>query len=265
MNDDVQNPAQKEWHTFVCAYQFLTRIPAPKTFRYSEDLMHEAARYYPLVGALIGAVAALVFVITIQWVSTIPAMILSTVVTLYLTGAFHEDGFADLCDGIGGGMTAERALDIMKDSRLGTYGVVGLTMVLALKVALLSDIALGSSSSTIVMGTLITGHALSRTSAVVVIMTSDYVRQAGTAKPVSEGLSEAGQTIMLTSSVVIALLSALVIGWVALLVGLVLLGLSHLFIRRVFERKLQGYTGDCLGATQQMSEVGFYLGVAVCI
>lgn len=255
----------QEWQIFVCAYQFLTRLPAPANFQYSDELMHEAARYYPLVGALVGAIATFVLIISIQFLGVVPACILSTAATLYLTGAFHEDGFADLCDGIGGGATAERALEIMKDSRLGTYGVAGLTLMLALKIALLSDIALESASSFVIVGTLIAGHALSRSSAVVVIMTSDYVREAGTAKPVSMGLSESGQSIMLVSSALIGLLAALMIGFIPVLAGCLTLGLMHWVIRKIFERKLQGYTGDCLGATQQMSEVGFYLGVALCV
>ena len=105
-------------------------------------------------------------------------------------------------------MTPERALEIMKDSRLGTYGVTGLSMMLLLKLALLATVAM-EASELIVAGTLITAHALSRSSAVVVIVTSDYVRDTGTAKPVSMGLNGHGKIIMLTSSAVL--------GWTALL------------------------------------------------
>ena len=265
MTDAPLTRPEKEWHTFVCAYQFLTRIPPPKHFQYSDDLMHEAARFYPLVGALIGVFAALVFLVVEAFLGVFSAAILSTARTLYLTGAFHEDGFADLCDGIGGGMTRERALEIMKDSRLGTYGVVGLTMIVALKVALLAELAADAASSMIAVGTLVTGHALSRTSAVVVIMTSDYVREAGTAKPVSLGLNSSGQVIMLASSAALSLVGVAVLGWKPILAGIVVLTVTHFVIRRLFERKLQGYTGDCLGATQQVSEVGFYVGVALCV
>ncbi|MEM7363600.1 MAG: adenosylcobinamide-GDP ribazoletransferase [Pseudomonadota bacterium] len=264
MTEPTRHRIESQWQTFICAYQFLTRIPPPRHFRYSDDMMHEAARFYPLVGALIGAFAAGVFLLADQLIAVLPAMILSTAATLYLTGAFHEDGFADLCDGIGGGMTPERALEIMKDSRLGTYGVTGLSMMLLLKLALLTTIAM-EVSVLIVVGTLITAHALSRSSAVVVIMTSDYVRDAGTAKPVSAGLNGHGKMIMLISSAVLVLVGGWLMGFTPVLVGGAVMAVMHLFIRHLFEAKLGGYTGDCLGATQQMSEVGFYLGVAACI
>ena len=117
----------------------------------------------------------------------------------------------------------------------------------------------------VVAGTLITAHALSRSSAVVVIVTSDYVRDTGTAKPVSMGLNGHGKIIMLTSSAVLVLTGVWVMGFTPMLVGVAVMAVMHFFIRHLFEAKLGGYTGDCLGATQQMSEVGFYLGVAACI
>ena len=264
MTEPTLHSLKYEWHTFICAYQFLTRIPPPRHFRYNENMMHEAARFYPLVGALIGAFAAGIFLLADQFLAVLPAAIISTAATLYLTGAFHEDGFADLCDGIGGGMTPQRALKIMKDSRLGTYGVTGLSMMLLLKLALLATVAV-EASELIVAGTLITAHALSRSSAVVVIVTSDYVRDAGKAKPVSMGLNSHGKMIMLTSSAVLVLTGAWVMGFTPMLAGVAVMAVMHLFIRHLFEAKLGGYTGDCLGATQQMSEVGFYLGVAACI
>lgn len=256
---------QREWRLFVCAYQFLTRIPAPKDFEYSDDLMHEAARYYALVGALVGLAGAAVFFVTFTWAPVSVCMILSTIVTLYLTGAFHEDGFADLCDGLGGGVTPERALEIMRDSRLGTYGSAGLILILALKISLLCALAELSETGLVVLGALIVGHSLSRASAVAVIVTSDYVRMEGTAKPVSAGISTEGKLVTGITVILMSLLGMLLINPFAVFGGILALVISHFFIRRTFEKRLGGYTGDCLGATQQVSEVGFYLGLIACI
>ncbi len=243
---------QHEWTVFVCAYQFLTRIPAPPGFRYSEEAMQEAARYYPLVGALVGLAAALVYMLLTPWLPGIVSILIATMFTVYFTGAFHEDGFADFCDGIGGGRDAEHALDIMRDSRLGTYGTIGLLLIVLLKLSLLASLSFDPG---VLMMALVLGHGLSRASAVVVIVTSDYVRSAGTAKPVATELSREGRLVALFTALILLVLGVAAIPWAAVVGAGVALIVAHFAIRARFEKWLGGYTGDCLGAVQQVCEV----------
>ncbi len=247
---------------FLLALQFLTRLPVPTARLFTEARLAAAPRYFPLIGALIGAVAAAIFWGAAQLFPPLIAAILSTAATLLLTGAFHEDGLADTFDGIGGGMTRERSLEIMKDSRIGTYGAAALIMALGLKVTALASLPL-----TIILAALIAGHTLSRASAVFTIATSRYVRFEGKAKPVASGLSFPGLSFALvTASAVIAALYFLA-GWLPLLLGASFAGLAigHVAMRLFFEPKLGGYTGDALGAVQQASEIGFYLGLLACL
>jgi adenosylcobinamide-GDP ribazoletransferase len=116
----------------LLAVQFYTRLPVPAWVGYSDELLNKATVYFPLVGWLVGSVAAGAFMgANFLFRNTELALLLSMVASILLTGAFHEDGFADVCDGFGGGWTPDKILAIMKDSRLGTYGVTGLGLLLA--------------------------------------------------------------------------------------------------------------------------------------
>ena len=163
---------------------------------------------------------------------------------------------ADVFDGVGGGLTRKRALEIMKDSRIGTYGAAALILALALKAATLAALP-----AEVVILALVAGHGLSRFSAVLVIATSAYVRDHGTAKPVAEGVSRESLLIAGAIALLLWLVLAAGLGPIAALLGLAGLTLGHWAMRCVFERKLGGYTGDCLGAVQQGSELGLYLGI----
>lgn len=239
---------------FLLALQFLTRLPVPDP-GYSPARMAASTRWHPAAGIVIGALVAAVWMAAAALLPPVVAMLAATAFSLRLTGCFHEDGFADACDGLGGGRTRAQALEIMRDSRLGTYGAAGLGMMLALKVATLS--ALGPP----VAAALVAGHAASRASAVAVIATATYVRDHGTGKPVAAGLGPGGLAFALATGLApLALLPpAAALGGVAGLVA------GHVLMRRAFERRLGGYTGDCLGAVQQTSEAGFYLGLLACL
>ncbi|MEO1656991.1 MAG: adenosylcobinamide-GDP ribazoletransferase [Pseudomonadota bacterium] len=242
---------------FLLALQFLTRIPTPTDNIYTERRMARSLRYYPLVGLLIGLISAAVLAGAAFILPYSVAIVLAVAAGLLVTGGFHEDGLADTFDGIGGGLTREKALLIMKDSRLGTYGTLALVIVIALKVSALLSLPVGIAASALVMA-----HGLSRLSSVLVIATSTYVRDDGTGKPVAEGASRGSLFVAsLTGALAVA-------GWAAvlpatpLLYGLTGVVIGHVAMRGFFERKLGGYTGDTLGAVQQASEIGFYLGVA---
>jgi len=118
---------------FLTAVLFFTRIPCPKWVDHSPEFINKSSRYFPLVGMVVGGIGALGYFGS-QFVLPIDiAIIISMIATVWITGAFHEDGFADVCDGFGGGWTKEKILTIMKDSRLGTFGVSGLIFILGLK------------------------------------------------------------------------------------------------------------------------------------
>ena len=233
----------------------MTRCPLFIQLPYTPERMNAAARYYPLVGLVVGCVGAGVYLLAIDAFGVSLAVLLSTAATILFTGAFHEDGFADTCDGFGG-QTRERTLEIMKDSRLGTYGTLGIGLLLAIKI-----IALTQIPPALVPCILVTTHGLSRLSSVVVIATSHYVRDEGTGKPTAAGLSSVSALIALSTGL-IAIWGLMYFGSyrfaIASLIGL---SLGHVTMRLVYQRKLGGYTGDCLGAVQQLSEVGGYLAI----
>lgn len=240
---------------FRLAVQFLTRLPVADV-GYTPERMARTPKWHPAVGALIGALTGAVFFAgSLVWPPVV-AVLVSVAAGLLLTGCFHEDGFADACDGLGGGSTRERALEIMRDSRLGTYGVAGLTMMLAGKVAVLAALPVWA-----VPFALVAGHAASRASSVQVLATSTYVRDHGTGKPVSEGIGRADLRFALLSGALACVPLMMAVGITAVLVGGAGLVLGHWLMRSRFERRLGGYTGDCLGVVQQCSEIGFLLSV----
>ena len=246
----------EEWATFLLAVQFLTRLPVPADW--SEARMAATPRWYPGVGVLVGLLTGAVYWGLALWFPPVLAALLSVAAGVMITGAFHEDGFADTCDGLGGGSTRERKLEIMKDSRLGTYGALGLGLMVATKVA-----ALAALPVAMVPALLVAGHAASRASAVAVIATGTYQRNHGTGKPVATG--QGGMPVALATTALALLPFAVMSGGAALAAGLLGLILGHLAMRRILDRQLGGYTGDGLGAVQQVSEVGFYLAVLAVI
>jgi adenosylcobinamide-GDP ribazoletransferase len=186
------------------------------------------------------------------------AVLLSTAAGIYLTGAFHEDGFADACDGLGGGMTPQRVLEIMSDSRIGAYGAIGIGLLLALKCAGLAGLPPAS-----VMPALLLAHPLSRLAATALIWRLVYVKGEGKAKPLAQKM--AGREFFLAAATV--LLPVLAIGamgwisWSRLAACAVAAALASWMLARLFIRRIGGYTGDCLGAAQQLSEVVCYLAL----
>jgi adenosylcobinamide-GDP ribazoletransferase len=177
------------------------------------------------------------------------------VATLLLTGAFHEDGLSDAMDGLGGGWEKEQVLTIMKDSRIGSYGAVALVMALLLKFQ-----SLASLPPAAIPPVLIAGHALSRLVATSLIVTQEYVRENGKAKPLAQQMT--GKEFAISTLFGLAPLYWLPLQtlWALLPVLLV-----RWWFGRLLQRKLGGYTGDCLGAMQQLSEIAFYIGAVACI
>lgn len=252
---------KREIAIFLLALQFLTRLPVTSHDLYTPERMAASVRYYPLVGLLVGGLSAAVLWFTSLAFPNELAVLFAIAAGLLITGAFHEDGLADTFDGIGGGQTRERALVIMKDSRLGTYGTLALIIVLALKAASLMVLPVS-----LVIAALIVAYSLSRLSSVLVIATSRYVRDEGIGKPVSGGISRSGLVVsILTGAGALVLFYSLTGSPVALIFACCGLIAGHILMRLFFERKLGGYTGDTLGAVQQVSETGFYLGLVAWV
>lgn len=250
-----------ELRLFLTAIQFYTRLPVPGWVGYSDAALNQATRYLPLVGWIVGLIAAGSWLIGGYLIDAYTGLILSMIASVLTTGAFHEDGFADVCDGFGGGWTKTRILEIMKDSRIGTYGVVGLILLLGLKFTLLLHLAPSFQNRPVQLVVfLTTAHALSRFMAATFLFTHPYVRDTDSkAKPVAQ----AGSVRTLVTAGLIALLPLLMLAWltdrpVLLLIPLPLYGIKG-YLGRYFTKWIGGYTGDCLGATQQVCEIGIYI------
>jgi adenosylcobinamide-GDP ribazoletransferase len=252
---------------FLVAIQFLTRLPVPQLQGFQSDWLARSTRYFPLVGVLVGLIcvgvwtlACLVFPASVAAGSMIAA-------SLLLTGAFHEDGFADVCDGFGGGRTRDAVLSIMKDSRIGAYGAIGIGMMLALKWVTLISLP------RVLPITVICAHMVSRWCAIALIWRLPYVRTDQNAKstPLAGSLN-AGDWIMSGVFGILGLLctmsafhasvseSVAQLRLFALAFALATTGAA--FAGAYFKARLGGYTGDCLGAVQQMTELIFLMAMS---
>jgi len=242
-----------ELRLVLAAFQYFTRLPMPAWVDHSAAQLQGTARYFSLVGVLVGGVGALTFWTTSLILPTPLPAILSTAVTILLTGALHEDGLADTFDGLGGGATRERALEIMKDPRIGTFGMIALLLTLLIKIA-----ALNALPVSIAPFALIAGHAFSRACAISLLFVSNYVGtpEQSRARPVARTMSN-GEFFLATIVGVVPMLGCGIYGFVAGLFAIPV----WLTLTRWFMRRLGGFTGDTLGATQQLTEIAFYLGV----
>lgn len=250
--------ALRQLQLFLCAVQFLTRVPTPALRGFESDWISRSARYFPLVGMLVGGVCAAVFWGAAQlWSGWLPAL-LAIAAGVLVTGAFHEDGLADTADGLGGGSTLAKRLTIMKDSRIGTYGALALGLVLALKAAALAELPAGLGA-----WALVAAHAGGRGAAVLAMRALNYVGDARTGKwkPAPSHLSLPEVLVALSFAGLPMALSPDGVVGLALLLG----GLLAAALALVARRLLGGYTGDVLGAIEQVFELGFLLGVSASL
>ena len=242
---------------FFIAIGFFTRLPVPRWVEFAPEKLGYAARYLPLVGWLVGLVGVAVYLLAVQVLPVDVAVVLAMAATIRVTGAFHEDGWADTCDGLGGGWTREQVLAIMKDSRIGSYGTIGLVMMLLAKFHALDNLA-SYNPETLVLAMLV-AHPLSRLAAVSLMVVLDYARTDASAKsadaarrPTSLELGLATLGGILPLLMMEPMPALLCLGAACLVAGLAM---------RTFHLRLGGYTGDCLGATQQAAELAIYFGV----
>jgi adenosylcobinamide-GDP ribazoletransferase len=248
---------------FLVATQFLTRLPVPALREFQPQWLTRSARYFPLVGSLVGAINVGVWWLCNRWFPPAVSVGLMIAASLMVTGAFHEDGFADACDGFGGGTTPERILSIMQDSRVGAYGAIGIAMMLGLKWATLLMLP-GAAIPLVVIG----AHTMSRWCSTGLIWALRYVRSDsnGKSKPLANSLS--GLDWVLSGAIgALALAIMMLVTDVplnsptckALPAAMLAAGAAACLTAAYFKRRIGGYTGDCLGATQQLSELAFIL------
>ncbi|MEM7508401.1 MAG: adenosylcobinamide-GDP ribazoletransferase [Pseudomonadota bacterium] len=233
---------------FAAAMQFLTRLPMPDT-GWEEGRLARAQRYFPLVGALVGGVAGAVFWLGAQALPPVIAAGLALGAGMLLTGALHEDGLADTMDALGGDSSRDRALEIMRDSRIGSYGALALIVSVGLRWSALASLAPVTGALALVIA-----GATGRMLMVPLSRVLPYAREDGAGRAVSQG-GKGGE-------VPIAVATALALGLAAGWLGLIALGVAAVLTAMMaiwFARRIGGYTGDSLGAVEQVGEISVLL------
>jgi len=239
------HPLTRELRAVHAALIYFTRLPLPSLRDSTADDWRRAATYFPLAGWAVGAVVG-----GVAWSASFvfPATIaagLALAAGALLTGAMHEDGWADVCDGFGGGTTRERTLEIMRDSRIGAFGAIGLFLLVGLRWQ-----ALAALPTSQLIAAAIVAAALSRAASISLLASLDYARTEGKARPVVSRL----RAPRVVTAWLIGLLPLLLLPtrwmWVVLPLLLMRAGAA-----RWLHRRLGGYTGDCLGAVQQVGEL----------
>ncbi|MGB0506602.1 MAG: adenosylcobinamide-GDP ribazoletransferase [Pikeienuella sp.] len=249
----MQERLTQELKYYLSAQSFLTRLPTPEWVGHDENRLARAAKWFPIVGLLLGIIAGSIWAI-FSWLTapTIAAGITMAALAL-LTGALHEDGFADCCDGLGGGSTTERALEIMRDSRIGAYGAVGLILSIGLRWSALSSFEIWSGITAFIIAL-----TTARASMVLILRFGTYARPSGAADSAASGV-EIDETAM---AIGLALLIALILGGpTGLMVSIGAFILSFIWLKWL-TRKIGGYTGDGLGAAEQISQIFILIALA---
>jgi adenosylcobinamide-GDP ribazoletransferase len=239
---------------FLTALQFLTRFPVPGNLATTGDDLGKAAAFFPLIGTIVGGAAAGVFISTAQFMPVSAAVLLAIAFATFITNGFHEDGLADTFDALGGAWTKERALEIMRDSRLGTYGTLALIFLLLGKYTFLSSLEPRE-----IWRWLIVAHTASRWTILPLCMWLPYARAEGQGKLVAKQI---GSLSLVLGSITLALVLLLLpfkVRLIVLAITLLVTFASGLY----FKRRLEGITGDTLGAANQINEVLLYLAALV--
>jgi adenosylcobinamide-GDP ribazoletransferase len=245
---------RREVEHLLGAVRYFTRLPVPAWVGHSAETLSQSARWLPAVGLIVGGIGSLIYLAAAAiWPHPV-AVLLSMAATLLATGAFHEDGLSDTADGLGGGWERARILAIMKDSRVGSYGVVALVLALLGKFTLLTAL-----DPALLPLALLAGHAFSRYCATLLLAGMDYVREDDSAK--ARPLAGRMSLQSLLFAAVFGIGALFLLPALPALVAALLAGIATGWLAAKFRRWLGGYTGDCLGAVQQVSELAFYLGL----
>ena len=233
----------------VVAFQFLTRIPMPQV-AFEADSLSRAIKFFPLVGLVIGSGSVFLQRMLISHLSRPLIALVLLVYLVLITGCFHEDGLADTADGFGGGWTRDQVLLILKDSRIGSYGATALILSLLARYLLLASLPLEHFAAYV-----ISAHVLCRWSSLPLsYFLSSAREQDGQGARVAKLTSPAS---LVFGSVFTLAIVAFALRWSAL-APLLLTTLVVVLSGWIYFRKIGGVTGDCFGATNQLTEIAVY-------
>ena len=258
---------KEQLRIFLIALQFYTRVPVTgrigQWILYTPERLARSVRYFTVIGSAVGCFCAAVYGLALLLWPPVVAALLSTAAGVLLTGAFHEDGWADFCDGFGSYSSRSRTLEVMTDSRIGSYAGIGLVLMLGTKIA-----ALAAMPPPLAIAALIAIHPLSRGFAVLIMAVLPYAKpdDDSKAKPIAQGVELSDMIIAIACALAACVGGLIAIDMTVLVaklgIAFALMGLAWLALRYLMQKRLQGYTGDTLGATQQLCEVAGYLGFA---
>ncbi len=240
---------------FLAAIGFFTRIPAWRIADIPAEKYKRVVDLWPVAGWLTGGVTALTLWGALHVLPPYVAVIIAFTMRLLLTGALHEDGLADFIDGTGGGTNRERILEIMKDSRIGSYGVIGLIIYFLLLVS-----CVASLPPDIAPMIVFAADPWSKFSGSFLINTLPYARKQEEAKNklVYDRMSITAFIICMISGILPSVLIPAQY-WLSLILPMIVAALMILYLRY----KIGGYTGDCCGATALLCEISFYFSAAI--
>ncbi|MDR6464947.1 adenosylcobinamide-GDP ribazoletransferase [Chryseobacterium sediminis] len=245
---------------FATALMFFTRIPVPFTIPYSSEIMNKSQKYFAWIGLVIGLINAVILYLSTMLFNLEIGIVLMMISSVLLTGAFHEDGFTDMCDSFGGGYGKEKILTIMKDSRVGAYGTIGIILLFALK--FYSIQALGIIAPVRVLAIIVLAHTVSRFISGTMIYTHRYVTDIDVSKSKPLANKPLDGMALLVGFISVLIAFALIPDW-RLIFAFALAYLGKIYMGWYFKKHIGGYTGDCLGSVQQVCEVLFYLGTMI--
>ncbi len=248
---------------FLVTLQFITRIPVPQSWTsdYDFDQTYRGVVTFPIVGVILGTIAAaitLAFFSVFNWGSALSAATYVLLIAL-LTGGFHLDGLADTCDGIFSARTPERMLEIMKDSRLGTHGALALFFVLMLKIVTVTQILDTSPQQALFI--LLIAPSVSRTWMSLLMYQQKYARESGLGHIYINRISSLQFYFTLAIGAAIA---SMALGWQSL-IAFCVTGLFAWVYRRYINTTIGGQTGDTLGAGNELFELCFLMAMTSVI
>ena len=254
---------RREWRAFWLALQFFTRLPTPQFEGFRSAWLNDAAKWFPAVGLIVGAISAAVLWAAAQvWPMPIAAG-LALAAGAIVTGAFHEDGLADTFDALGGHVDRAKALAIMKDSRIGSYGALALIVVTGLRWAALASLPLA-----VAVPALVLAHTLARGGATALMARLDYVRdEDGKSKPLAVALGAGSLAVALCIALlpIAALLAWRPSTWPLWAAAVVAALAVHAYCVRWYRRRLGGFTGDTLGCAEQLGEAAVLLAIVAAL
>jgi adenosylcobinamide-GDP ribazoletransferase len=234
---------------FLVAIQFLTRLPVPRV-RFDPDSLARAAKFFPVVGLIIGLGASVLQRITAPHLSHPLVALLVLTFLILITSGLHEDGLADTADGFGGGWNREQVLTILRDSRIGSFGALALVVSVLARFLLLSTLPVNRFTAFIV-----SAHVLCRWTTLPLSYFLAPAREGdGQGARIAQKISLASLLLGTLLSFAIVFYFMRIEFWIPVFVTLVITALSGLY----YSRRIGGVTGDCFGATNQLTEIAIY-------